>query len=129
MLGSNSAQHLIRSSLFEHYYSGPSTIQHQLTENSPVIHSNSSSLFPPTTTNAIRLPPPRYQSPPSNIERFNRTLSPNNDSLTFGQHSKPLINNPPAGFDRKFSRLLYGQDNGKNRRLKQKRKAFSDPVK
>jgi hypothetical protein len=32
---------------------------------------------------------------------------------------------PQAGFDREFSRLLYG---GKNRQ-RQKRKAFSDPVK
>jgi hypothetical protein len=38
-------------------------------------------------------------------------------------------NPPQAGFDREFSRLLYGKDGRKSRHHRQKRKAFSDPVK
>lgn len=38
-------------------------------------------------------------------------------------------NPPQAGFDREFSRLLYGKVDRKSRSQHQKRKAFSDPVK
>jgi hypothetical protein len=135
----NPAQHVIHpsvsSSLLEHLYPGSSTSQHLLTENSSIILSNSSSPFVPPITNpinnnSIRSPPPRYKSPTSNIERSHSTLSSTTDSSISSQQSKPTTNNnSPAGFDRKFSRLLYGKDTEKSRRPKQRRKAFSDPVK
>jgi hypothetical protein len=115
MIGHNLAQHLIRppipSSIREHVYSGPQITQHLLPGNSSTTLSTS----PP-----IRPPPPSYGSPISNIERSHSALS----SMTRPNDSQ---NNPPqAGFDREFSRLLYGKKGGKTR---QKRKAFSDPVK
>ena len=48
-----------------------------------------------------RPPPPRYRSPSSSVDPPNL----------------------PKSFDRQFSRLLYGKD----RRVKQKRKSYSDP--
>ncbi len=86
----------------------------------------------PISNNSIRPPPPRYRSPTSNVERSHSTLSSINDSSTSSQLSKTIIppnNNSSAGFDRAFSRLLYGKDTNKIRRQKQKRKAFSDPDK
>lgn len=116
LLANNLAQHLIRppvsSSDREHAYSGVQLTQHLLPGNAPVNISPS----PPTR----RPPPPVYNPPTANVERSHSALSSMN---------RP--NNPPAspsqaGFDREFSRLLYG---GKNRHQRQKRKAFSDPVK
>ncbi|CAF3990551.1 unnamed protein product [Rotaria sp. Silwood2] len=114
----------VSSSSFEHFYSGSSISQHLLRGNSSFILSNSSTSHAPIMKNAIsnnsiRLPPPRYQSPPSNVERSHSTSS---------QQSK-TVNNSSVVFDHEFSRLLYGKDTGKTRRQKQKRKAFSDPVK
>ncbi|CAF1287655.1 unnamed protein product [Rotaria sordida] len=113
------------SPTFEHVYSGSLIPQHLIRENSSFILSNSSSLAPivknSTSNNSIRPPPPHYQSPTSIIEHSHSTSS---------QQSKiNNNNNSSAGFDREFSRLLYGKDTGKIRREKQKRKAFSDPVK
>ena len=65
-----------------------------------------------------RPPPPHYESSASNIER------PPSD-LSSANRSKP----PEPGFDREFSRLLYGREGRRNRHQRQKRKAFSDPVK
>jgi hypothetical protein len=118
LLANNLAQHLIRpsvpSSIHEHVYSGPQIPQHLLPGNSPPTLSTS----PP-----VRRPPPLYESPTSNIERSHSALS----SMNRPNYSQ---NNPPqAGFDREFSRLLYGKDDGKSRHQRQKRKAFSDPVK
>ncbi|CAF1129161.1 unnamed protein product [Rotaria sp. Silwood1] len=107
----------VSSPLFEHVYSGSPISQH-------LLRGNSSSSFAPIIKNpisnsTIRPPPPRYQSPPSNFERSHSTSSqPSN-----------TVNNASVGFDREFSRLLYGKDMRKTRRQKQKRKAFSDPVK
>jgi hypothetical protein len=83
----------------------------------------------PLSNNSPRPPPPRYQSPTSNAERSHSTLSSINDPSISSQQSKTINTNPSAGFDREFSRLLYGKDAGKSRRHKQKRKAYSDPVK
>jgi len=119
----------------EQLYPGSSTSQHLLTENSSIILPNASSPSIPTITNPvnnnpIRLPPPRYKSPTSNVEHSHSAVPSINDSSSSSQQSKPNNNNKlPAGFDREFSRLLYGKDSGKTRHQKQKRKAFSDPVK
>jgi len=137
-LASNPTQHQIHpsvpSTLLEHLYPSSSTSQHLLTENSSSILPNSSSLSIPTMTNpvnnnSIRLPPPRYKSPTSNVEYSHSTLPSINDSSLSSQQSKPNNNNLSTGFDREFSRLLYGKDTRKTRHQKQKRKAFSDPVK
>jgi hypothetical protein len=63
------------------------------------------------TSNSLpqRPPPPQYRSPSSSVDR---------------SQSVETTSNLPKGFDRQFSRLLYGKD----RRVKQKRKSFSDPV-
>jgi hypothetical protein len=87
----------------------------------------------PVNNSSTRPLPPPYPSSTSNTERSQSTLPSVHDSSTSSQQSKPTTNNnnSPAGFDREFSRLLYGKDTGKIRRQKQKhkRKAFSDPVK
>ena len=85
---------------------------HLLPGNLPVNLSPS----PPTQ----KPPPPSYTIPTSNIERSHSALS----SMT--RPNDTPTNSSQAGFDREFSRLLYG---GKNRHQRQKRKAFSDPVK
>jgi hypothetical protein len=112
ILANNLAQHLIRppvpSSIHEHVYAGPQLTQHLLPENSPVTHST-----PP-----IRPPPPSYESPTSNIEHSYSAISSTNN-----------LNSSQAGFDPEFSRLLYGKNDEKKRHQRQKRKAFSDPVK
>jgi hypothetical protein len=136
-LASNPAQHQIHPSVPSEYpYPSSSTSQHLLTENSSNILPNSSSLSIPTMTNpvnnnSIRFPPPRYKSPTSNVEYSHSTLPSINDSSLSSQQSKPNNNNNnlSTGFDREFSRLLYGRDTRKIRHQKQKRKAFSDPVK
>jgi hypothetical protein len=74
--------------------------------------------------NSIRPPPPPYKSPTKNFEYSRSALLTISDPSLSSQQSKPS-----AGFDREFSRLLYGKDAGKHRRQRQKRKAFSDPVK
>ena len=66
-------------------------------------------LYSPTAPPAVRPPPPRYEP---------------------GSAAAAVPS--PIGFDREFSRLLYGREGGggvKNRHQRQKRKAFSDPVK
>ena len=119
----NLAQHLIRpplaTSIREQAYPSPQITQHLLPGNSPINLATS----PPSviTNTSTRPPPPRYES--SNIERSHSALS----SMTRPNYSQ--VNPPQAGFDREFSRLLYGKDGGKNRQQRQKRKAFSDPVK
>jgi len=75
------------------------------------------------TNTPIRPPPPRYASPTTSIERSHSALS----SMNRPNYSQ--VNPPQAGFDREFSRLLYGKDGGKTRHQRQKRKAYSDPVK
>ncbi len=130
---SNPTQHLILPSLpspqLEQFYAGSSTAPHLSTEN-----SSSPSILTIINPNSIRPPPPRYQSPTANIERSKSTFLSTNDSPTSSQQSKPIgvpppPNNAPLGFDREFSRLLYGKESGRARRQKQKRKALSDPVK
>lgn len=83
----------------------------------------------PGTSNAkpnssTRQPPPRYRSPSSNIEQSPSTSS---------QQSKPVLSNnnlsPSIGFDREFSRYLYGKEPTRPRKQKSKRKALSDPDK
>jgi hypothetical protein len=119
----------------EQLYPGASTSQRLFPTNSSVnLSKSSSSLFVPTMTNhlnsnSLRPPPPRYQSSTANAERSRSKLSSNNDLTVSGQQSKTINNNSSAGFDREFSRLLYGKDSGKTRRHKQKRKSHSDPVK
>ncbi|UJR16293.1 hypothetical protein I4U23_003199 [Adineta vaga] len=110
------AQHLIRlptsSSLTrEHVHTGPQITQH-LSPGNPMLVANTST----------RLPAPRYELK-TNIERSHSALS----AMTRPNYSP--TNPPQAGFDREFSRLLYGKEGEKNRRQRQKRKAFSDPVK
>ncbi len=86
----------------------------------------------PISNTSLRPPPPRYRSPTSNVEHPHSSLSSLNDSSTSNQQSKTTTttnNNSSSGFDREFSRLLYGKDVGRTRRKKPKRKAFSDPVK
>lgn len=68
--------------------------------------------FHPTNAPISRPPPPRYE--PSAV---NADPSPS-----------PVIQ-AQGGFDREFSRLLYGKEARRNRHQRQKRKAFSDPVK
>jgi len=85
----------------------------------------------PISNTSLRPPPPRYRSPTSNVEHSHSSLSSLNDSSTSNQQSKTTTNNnhSSSGFDREFSRLLYGKDVGRTRHKKPKRKAFSDPVK
>ena len=74
-----------------------------------------------------RPPPPRYRSPSSSVDRSHSTISPAENLARVNPPSDTTSNrqqNLPKGFDRQFSRLLYGKD----RRVKQKRKSFSDPV-
>lgn len=74
-----------------------------------------------------RPPPPRYRSPSSSVDRSRSTISPAENLARVNPPSDTTANrqqNLPKGFDRQFSRLLYGKD----RRVKQKRKSFSDPV-
>jgi hypothetical protein len=98
----------VPSSIREHVYSGPQIPQHLLPGNSPITHLSS---------------PPNYESPSSNIERSHSALS------SMNRPNYTPTTPPQAGFDREFSRLLYGKEGGKNRHQRQKRKAFSDPVK
>ena len=70
-----------------------------------------------------RPPPPRYEPPTSNIARSHSALS------STKHPNYPPMNPPQPGFDREFSRLLYGKDGGENRHQRQKRKSLSDPVK
>ena len=58
----------------------------------------------PPLRSAVRPPPPRYETPSATVAT-------------------------PLGFDREFSRLLYGREGGKTRHQRPKRKALSDPVK
>jgi len=84
----------------------------------------------PISNTSHRPPPPRYRSPTSNVEHS--SLSSLNDSSTSNQQLKTTTthnNTSSSGFDREFSRLLYGKDVGRTRRKKPKRKAFSDPIK
>ncbi|UJR30220.1 hypothetical protein I4U23_017758 [Adineta vaga] len=74
-----------------------------------------------TSTNPIRSPPPQYQSSISTISSTNNLPPPSPSTIS--------NTNSLAGFDREFSRLLYGKDSNKTRRKRQKRKAYSDPVK
>ncbi|CAF4184504.1 unnamed protein product [Rotaria sp. Silwood2] len=121
----NLGQHLIRSpvpsSIPKQIYTESQITQQLLPGNSPVTLSTSSSSIMMNTP--IRPPPPRYELPTSNIERSHSALS----SINRPNYSQ--TNPPQVGFDREFSRLLYGKDGGKNRHQQQKRKAFSDPVK
>ncbi|CAF3709577.1 unnamed protein product [Rotaria sordida] len=121
----NLGQHLIHlpvpSSIPKQVYNEPQITQHLLSRNSPVTLPTSSS--PIMMNTPVRPPPPRYELPISNIERPHSALS----SMNHPNYSQ--TNPPQAGFDREFSRLLYGKDGGKNRHQQQKRKAFSDPVK
>lgn len=100
--------------------------QHLIRPPAPTSNQMPSHLLPTNTyfSPSIRPPPPRYESPVSNIERSHSDLSSAN---------RPNISsiNPSsqAGFDREFSRLLYGRDGRRPRQQRQKRKAFSDPVK
>ncbi|CAF4955270.1 unnamed protein product [Rotaria sp. Silwood1] len=121
----NLGQHLIHpsapSSISKHVYTESQIAQHRLPGNSPLTLPTS---FSPIMTNtSIRPPPPRYELPTTNIERSHSAVSSTNPS-NYSQ-----TNPPQAGFDREFSRLLYGKDGGKSRHQQQKRKAFSDPVK
>jgi hypothetical protein len=121
----NLAQHLIRpplaTSIREQVYPSPQIAQHLLPGNSPINLPISSPSVITNTSN--RPPPPRYEPSTSNIERSHSALS----SMTRPNYSQ--VNPPQAGFDREFSRLLYGKEGGRNRQQRQKRKAFSDPVK
>ncbi len=125
----NPNQHIIyQPSLSEQIYPGASTSQHLISEYSSILHSNSmSSLAPmianPVNNNSMRPPPPRYESPTSSSER-----SPSRPSQP-SKTNVPSNNNSTAGFNREFSRLLYGKESSKIRRQRQKRKAFSDPDK
>jgi len=134
----NQAQHQINPHvlppILEHLYPNTYSPSHLLTDNS---HSNPSPSFVPPIANSatnttIRPPPPRYVSPSTDSDRSSTILSTINDSTSSSQQTKPSSSPPPAtktGYDREFSRLLYGKDAMKIRRQKQKRKAFSDPVK
>jgi hypothetical protein len=107
-------------------YSRAQINQHRLSENSPVTlptTSSSSAITNPSIDTSVRPPPPRYEQLTSNIERSHSALS----SMNRPNYSP--LNPPQTGFDREFSRLLYGKDGEKNRHQRQKRKAFSDPVK
>ncbi|CAF1568723.1 unnamed protein product [Adineta ricciae] len=73
-------------------------------------------------TNPVRSPPPQYQSPTSTLSSVSNLPPPSPPKPTGSTSSL-------AGFDREFSRLLYGKEANKIRRRKQKRKAYSDPVK
>ncbi|CAF0855717.1 unnamed protein product [Adineta steineri] len=130
----NSPQHLIHSAgslpVLNHLYPRSSSTQYPSNNLPNSTLSFSSILTNPTSNNSYRPPPPRYQSLTSNnIERSYSTLPCINDCSTSNQQIKTNNNNASAGFDREFSRLLYGKDAEKTRRKKQKRKAFSDPVK
>lgn len=121
--------HPVLPPILEHLYPSTYSPPHLLAEN---VHSNSSSTFVPTvvqsaTKTAVRPPPPRYVSPSSDSDRSNTAVSSpiNNDPTPSSQQGKSST----TGYDREFSRLLYGRDPTKIRRQKQKRKAFSDPVK
>lgn len=64
----------------------------------------------------VRPAPPPYET--SNVE-----------SPAVEEKSPNEISTNGPGFDREFSRLLYGKDSARTRQRKQKRKALSDPVK
>ncbi|CAF4045844.1 unnamed protein product [Adineta steineri] len=130
----SSLQHHIHSAgslpVLNHLYLRSPSIQYPSNNLPNSTLSFSSILTNPTSNNSPRPPPPRYQSLTSNnIERSYSTLSCINDCSISNQQIKTNNNNSSAGFDREFSRLLYGKDAEKTRRKKQKRKAFSDPVK
>ncbi|CAF3535800.1 unnamed protein product [Adineta steineri] len=124
----NLVQHLIRhpvpSPIREYDYSASQLAQHLLPVNSSVISASSSSSSV-TTNTSIRTPSPRYELPTTttNIERSHSALS----SMNRSNYSQ--TNPSHAGFDREFSRLLYGKDGGKKSHQRQKRKSLSDPVK
>ncbi|CAF0994333.1 unnamed protein product [Adineta ricciae] len=107
----NLAQHLFRLPTpfipRDHVYSVPQITQHLLPTAAPV-----------------RPPLPQYEAATiTNVERSHSALSSKN------QPNLLPANPPQAGFDPEFSRLLYGKEGGRSRRQRQKRKAFSDPVK
>ena len=126
-LVSNPNEHLFHSSmssssLLDQLYPGSSAIQHLSTDNSL-------SSFIPVTSHAMadsstHPRPPRYQSPTSKAEQSHSTSSQKSKLITT---TNPI--QPSSGFDREFSRLLYGKEPVKTRRQKSKRKAFSDPDK
>lgn len=146
-------QHSINPSVlpfrFKNLYSESLTSQHVVTDNSSFIHSTSNSslnsiMNTSISNNSIRASPPHYQSPTSNFERSPSTSSqqPNSANITSipfttattSTTTTPTNNNnnddkPSVGFDREFSRLLYGKDSQNARRRRERRKAFSDPVK
>ncbi|CAF0801929.1 unnamed protein product [Adineta ricciae] len=105
------AQHLFRLPTpfvpRDHVYSVPQITQH---------------LSPAAA--AVRPALPQYEAATiTNVERSHSALS------SMNQPNFLPANPPQAGFDPEFSRLLYGKEEGRNRRQRQKRKAFSDPVK
>ncbi|CAF3121145.1 unnamed protein product [Rotaria socialis] len=138
-LVTNPVQHHIHpsvpSSKVENVYSGTSTSPHLLTGNSSFVLSNSTSSFTSTMNNSIsnnfiRPPPPRYQSPTPNAESSQLASSQQPNIVNSVDDDNNNNNTKPSiGFDHEFSRLLYGKDAEKDRRQKQKRKAFSEPVK
>ena len=71
--------------------------------------------------NSVRFPPPSYQLSTSNVEHSRSKLTSVNSSSTSSQQSTTNINNPSSGFDREFSRLLYGKDTRKNQIALQKK--------
>ncbi|CAF1950524.1 unnamed protein product [Rotaria magnacalcarata] len=120
------------NSLGQHLFrpSAPSLIpkqmynESQMTQNQLPVDSYGTLPTPLSSIMAnvsVRPPPPSYELPTSNIERSHSAVS----SMNRPNYSH--INPPQAGFDREFSRLLYGKDGRRSRN--QKRKAFSDPVK
>ncbi|CAM2698788.1 unnamed protein product [Rotaria socialis] len=116
-------QHLLRPSapslITKQMYTESQMTQHLLPVNSyGTLPTPLSSIMANTS---VRPPPPSYELPTSNIERSRSAVS----SMNRPNYSP--MSPPQAGFDREFSRLLYGKDGG--RRRNQKRKAFSDPVK
>ena len=93
----------VQSSVLEQFYA-TSSIHHQVSPaNAPLVLPTSA-----------RPPPPQYSVAASTTGH-----RPDNNPIP----------PPTTGFDREFSRLLYGKDESKSRHQRQKRKALSDPVK
>ena len=76
----------------------------------------------------VRSPPPDYASVTLNPLKLS-TNAQTTGTNSSNESSNTSNHRLPKTFDREFSRLLYGKDQGKRRRLKHRRKAFSDPVK
>ena len=105
------------SSQPEQFYFVAQKNQPLLPGNSPVTSSTFSS--PIMTNIPIRSPFRRHELSTTDVECSQSAVASIDPSNCF------QTNPPQVGFDRKFSRLLYG----KNRHRQQRRKAFSDPVK